>query len=518
MSAVRTILVVDDTEATRYIVGRMLRDGGHRVIEAATGAEGLERVRAVPDAVVLDVRLPDISGFEVCHRIKHDPATCHVPVLLMSATETAGGKKAEGLDGGADAYLTHPVDSTELLATIRAILRAADAEAELRELVEAIPQKVWIAAPDGGRLRHNAVWGEYTGLTDQESNGDGWQQVLHPEDRPATVARWMLSVETGSPFEMAYRYRRHDGAYRWHLGRALPMRGRDERAVKWFGTCTDVDDARRALDALEATNAALADATVEARDARIAADDANQAKSEFLAMMSHELRTPLNAISGYAQLLDAEIAGPLNPKQRGYLGRMGQANTHLLALINDVLNFAKLEGGHVSFEMTTVPVATICANLDAMVAPQVAAKQLAYVCDPIDPALVVHVDAEKLLQVLINLTTNAMKFTEAGGRITVHTEADDRAVRISVRDTGHGIPADKLATIFDPFVQAHRANSTRTDGVGLGLAISRDLARAMGGDLTAESELGRGSTFTLTLPRAGRGAPVRESSVAAAKA
>ena len=518
MSAARTILIVDDTEATRYIVGRMLRDGGHRVVEAETGAQGLERVRDLPDAVVLDVRLPDIGGFEVCHRIKHDPATCHVPVLLLSATATAGHSKAAGLDGGADAYLTHPVEPTELLATIRAILRAADAEAELRELVEAMPQKVWIAGPDGGRLRHNGVWTDYTGLSETESRGDGWQQVLHPEDRADTVARWIASVETGRAFEMAYRYRRHDGAYRWHLGRALPMRGRDERAVKWFGTCTDVDDARRALDALEATNVALADATVEAREARIAADDANQAKSEFLAMMSHELRTPLNAISGYAQLLDAEIAGPLNQKQRGYLGRMGQANTHLLALINDVLNFAKLEAGRVQFEMSTVSVASICSSLDAMLSPQVAAKQLTYVCDPIDPALLVNVDAEKLLQVLINLTTNAMKFTDAGGRITVHTDADDRAVRISVRDTGHGIPADKLSTIFDPFVQAHRANSTRTDGVGLGLAISRDLARAMGGDLTAESEVGRGSTFTLTLPRASRVAVVREAGVVAGQA
>src|SRR5688500_8735542 len=139
----RTILIIDDTEATRYIVGRMLRDGGHEVIEAATGAEGLERVRDLPDAVVLDVKLPDIGGFAGRHRSKHDARTCHVPVHLLSATATEGRSKAAGLDGGADAYLTHPVESVELLATIRAILRAADAEAELRQLVEAMPQKVW---------------------------------------------------------------------------------------------------------------------------------------------------------------------------------------------------------------------------------------------------------------------------------------------------------------------------------------------------------------------------------------
>ena len=241
----------------------------------------------------------------------------------------------------------------------------------------------------------------------------------------------------------------------------------------------------------------------ELERARAAADHANQAKSQFLATMSHELRTPLNAIGGYVQLLELGIHGPVTEAQRGALDRVMRAQRHLLRLINDVLNLARIEAGKVNYARDKVSVASLVETVLPMVEPQMIAGGLSSTVD-VDPSLFVIADAEKVQQILINLLTNAVKFTREGGRITVRAEQDHGAgaVRISVSDTGSGIPADKLASIFEPFVQVEMVDSGKREGSGLGLAISRDLSRGMGGDLSVKSEEGRGSTFTLSLPRA----------------
>jgi PAS domain S-box-containing protein len=239
------------------------------------------------------------------------------------------------------------------------------------------------------------------------------------------------------------------------------------------------------------------------RSARAEAELANRAKMEFLAMMSHELRTPLNAIAGYAELLAIGLRGPLSEAQLADVQAISRNERHLLSLIEEVLTFAKLDAGRIRLEPEDVRVSAALASMSDLIAPQMEQKQLQYRLEPCDSTLAVFADVEKLQQIVLNLLSNAVKFTPAGGEITisagVHLHPGE--IEIRVRDTGIGIPRDKLESIFEPFVQLDGGLTRKSQGTGLGLAISRDLARAMHGDLVVLSEEGKGAEFVLTLPR-----------------
>jgi len=202
------------------------------------------------------------------------------------------------------------------------------------------------------------------------------------------------------------------------------------------------------------------------------------------------------------------VRGPVSPEQLHDLGRIQKSQLHLLALINEVLNYARLESGTVRYELAPVPVVDVLADAEVLIAPQIVARGLRYVFGGCDPALRVLADRDKLQQVLLNLLSNAVKFTPEGaaGSIEVSCnvagESPDAAVHIHVRDHGVGVPPDKLESIFDPFVQVNTSLTRTAEGTGLGLAISRDLARGMEGDIVAESEPGAGSAFTVVLKRA----------------
>lgn len=262
-----------------------------------------------------------------------------------------------------------------------------------------------------------------------------------------------------------------------------------------------VQEARTVSRQLEVANAELLRTSADAREARDAAMQANRAKGDFLAVMSHELRTPLNAIGGYADILQLGIYGEVTAKQKEALARIMRSQQMLLSLINDVLNFAKLDAGQVQYHMTNVPLDVVLAQVEQVVAPQLEAKSLRYEFERCDPALVVRADREKLVQIVLNLLSNAIKFTAAEGAIRLTCDVDATWVRIHVNDTGIGIPSDRLESIFDPFVQVDRSLNRPHEGVGLGLSISRDLAQGMGGTLTVRSTVGEGSTFTLRLRR-----------------
>jgi signal transduction histidine kinase len=237
------------------------------------------------------------------------------------------------------------------------------------------------------------------------------------------------------------------------------------------------------------------------RAARADAEAANRSKSEFLAIMSHELRTPLNAIAGYVDLLELEVHGPLSEQQRESVSRIERSGRHLLGLIDDVLNYARIESGKARYEITDVRVDEALRAAEALVLPRMQAKGIRYEYHGCDPGVRVRCDPGKLQQIVLNLLTNAGKFTDRGGVVGLECDTDGGEILVRVRDTGVGIPPEKLQAVFEPFVQVDSRLARSHEGVGLGLAISRDLARAMGGDLTVESTLGAGSAFTLKLKR-----------------
>ncbi|HEX6535003.1 MAG TPA: ATP-binding protein [Gemmatimonadaceae bacterium] len=283
-----------------------------------------------------------------------------------------------------------------------------------------------------------------------------------------------------------------------------------------------VAEAHALGEELERANAELHESTLAAENARAAAEGANRAKSEFLAMMSHELRTPLNAIAGYTELLELEIHGPVTPAQREDLERIRRSQRTLLSLIDDVLSYARIEAGRVDYHFSDERIDDIMAGAETLVAPQMSAKGIAYEYRPAGPGVRVWTDRRKLGQIVLNLLSNAVKFTDRGGRIaaTVALEGDDVLIRVT--DTGCGIAPEKHASIFEPFTQAESGLTRLTGGTGLGLAISREFARAMGGDVLVERSLeGSGSTFVIRLPvrhaptSASGTAPAREDAAAA---
>jgi signal transduction histidine kinase len=309
------------------------------------------------------------------------------------------------------------------------------------------------------------------------------------------------------------------GEATWHEDQYLPIQRNGRLEDVWwtysYGPVRD-DDGRingTLVICQETTHRILAEhdrerllaesenAREEAETARVDAEAANRAKGEFLAVMSHELRTPLNAIGGYAELMAMELHGPVTEQQHADLARIQQSQKHLLGLINQVLNYTRVETGILHYELTDVPVSEALAAAEALVMPQVRAKGLTYLLAGCAPALRVRADREKLQQILLNLLANAIKFTDAG-EIRIACVAGPGTAAISVADTGRGIAADKLTRVFEPFVQVDQRLTRPHEGVGLGLAISRDLARGMRGDLAVESIVGVGSTFTLTLPAA----------------
>jgi PAS domain S-box-containing protein len=437
-------------------------------------------LRACWSTPIIDSDNRVLGTFAMYYDQPREPTTADI---ALTETATLLAKNIIKRARSASALLVR----TEVAERLAAAL--SESEARFRAMAEAIPVQVWTAQPDGLLDFVTKRTADFFGRPVHDLLGAGWRDIVHPEDVDRATTRWIQSLETGEPYEVEFRLLSRDGRYRWHLVRADAMRAPDGRIVQWFGCTADIEEHKR-LEA--ARDAALADAR-----------QANKAKADFLAMMSHELRTPLNAIGGYAQLMLDDIPTPATEGQQNFLRRIGKSQQHLLGLIDAVLTHAKLEAGKVTYRITDLIAHEVLEVIDPLTAPQRAAKRIAYDCDGCNPKLEFRADKEKVVQILLNVLSNAAKFTPPEGRITVTTAVPSPGVgAFLVRDTGVGMSPEELRVVFEPFVQFDNAFSREHRGTGLGMPIGRELARGMGGDLVASSEPGVGSTFTLSLPLA----------------
>ena len=402
-----------------------------------------------------------------------------------------------------------------------------ESEERFRLLVQSVRDYgIFMLDPRGYIASWNEGAQNIKGYTEEEAIGKHFSMFYTQQDRDRDFPAYELEVAAreGRFEDEGWRVRK-DGTHFWANVVITALRPESGELVGFAKVTRDLTERKnaelRALDdarRLAVEEAARVNAELRARELaslneelqrtaaelerrRSEAEVANRAKSDFLAAMSHELRTPLNAIGGYASLLEMGIRGPINEAQREDLDRISRSQAHLLSVINDILNFSRIEAGRVQYDCRPVTLREVLDTVEPMITVSAAARGLSLeIVAP--PDVSIYADPGKVEQILLNLLANAVKFTDPGGRVTLRAEiAGDRA-HLIVQDTGMGIPADHLKAIFEPFVQVGRGLSTPSEGTGLGLAISRDLARAMGGDLWVESEEGVGSTFTVSQPLA----------------
>jgi PAS domain S-box-containing protein len=427
------------------------------------------------------------------------------------APPAAAAASAPAADPGAARRPPAPLDALALGTFVELVtdpLYVVDREWRLR-FVNRRAAELWRTTPD--EVVGRSLWAVLpqtagTATHERLARAMREQHAAHFESFSSRFSGW---VEVSA-------YPIGDGLLVLHRDVA-PLRAGDEAARALAAERGAREEAERLAAELRAARAAADEARRGAEQARLAAEVAARAKSDFLATMSHELRTPINAVTGYAQLLELGMAGPVTDAQRDYLERVLTSSRHLLGLVDDVLDLARLESGRLLVEQLPGSLAAVTGGALALVSSQAAARGVRLIEPPADAEATFVGDEHRVRQILVNLLTNAVKFTPSGGTIDVEIvpdarptdpDADEPAplagpgpwVTVRVRDTGVGIPEPLHEAVFEPFVQGDGSRTRTVGGTGLGLAVSRGLARLMGGDLTLRSQFGAGSTFTLWLP------------------
>jgi hypothetical protein len=487
------ILVVDDNAASLYATSRILRAAGFEVIEAENGTDALALAPAV-DLIILDINLPDIDGLEVCRKLRARSDAAYLPIVHLSATFVTSVDKEQGLSAGADSYLTHPADPAVLVATVRALLFARKSDA-IRRTADSRFRAVFELASSGIALLDAQL---------QCVDVNPAFCALAALTRTEIIGRDICSFVTANSREAC---RRIDPILRaeghWE-GTLRVVRGNGQQAeVEWRVVAESSDGTRIAI-ATDVTERRRAEAERESllageRAARQEAERLNRVKDEFLATLSHELRNPLSAILGWVTVLQ-RMPGitPEFVKGLDVIERNSRLQTHL---ISDLLDYAGMRFGKMNLDIVATYPATAMQSAHAVVAPLAAAKKVTLKWSVADPDARVMGDDARLQQIVWNLVSNAIKFTPAGGSVSVDARRKDNQYEISVTDTGRGISAQFLPHLFDRFSQQDSSLNKSFAGLGIGLTIVKHLVEVHGGTIDAQSlGEGQGARFTVSLP------------------
>lgn len=498
------ILAVDDNPAALQVTARVLREAGYEVIEATTGAAALAAA-GTADLVVLEVNLPDMDGFEVCRRLRARPDTSQLPVLYLSATFTHATDCELGFEAGADSYLTRPVEAPVLIATVRMLLFARHADfvrrgldAKLLTLFNLAPVAIAIL---NNQFRYESVNPAYCALTGypaEELLGQRGDSFLASESQHLdadTATHW----ESDNQWTQQVKFVKKDGTIaevEWQIAKESISGVRILAA-------TDVTQKLRGEQAQE-------NLLASERAARTDAERSNRLKEEFLATLSHELRNPLNAILGWATLLNRKDDLP-EPVKRGL--QAIERNSRLQAqMISDLLDYAGSTFGKMRLIAETIdPYPVIRAALDVVGGPAKAAEvQINAFFD--DNVLSIEADAARLQQIVWNLLSNAVKFSSKGGKVTLHAGLNSDQLTLVITDQGRGIEAEFLPRIFERFSQQDATTTRSHGGLGLGLAIAKQLTELHGGSIHAFSAgKDTGASFTVNLPLSDNAVSPREN-------
>ena len=500
----QAVLNVDDNEPALYAKTRILRRAGFHVLEAQDGATALRLVaEKSPQLVLLDIKLPDMSGLEVCRRIKSDPATRRIPVLQISATHVTEADQQVGMESGAEIYLVEPLAPEELITVVRTLLRLRQTEVGLaasEERLRLATESAGIATWEVDLRTGTAVWDvQMERMLDFASrpapaNIAQWIERIHPEDRSETLRAFDDARLRQGQFRHEHRIiREADGEERWLAATGLFHADETGQRTRFIGVMLDITEQRRA-------DAERNDLLRRESMARLAAEDAARLKDQFLATLSHELRTPMSSVLGWLHLVRS---GRLPPEKHEQALETIERNARLQnQLINDLLDVSRIITGQLRIEPErVVPSAILAAAIDT-VRLQASTRQIAIRLSVDDDCAAVWGDPSRLQQVFTNLLVNAIKFSPSESEIDVTLRCTDDRVRITITDCGEGIAPEMLPLIFERFRQVDGSITRRHGGMGLGLAIARHILDLHGGSVVAESPgVGHGATFTVDLPR-----------------
>lgn len=403
------------------------------------------------------------------------------------------GSPVVGRDGEAYGYVWYFLDRT-------AAKRAEDAlkasEAQLRFMAESMPQKVFTAEPDGTVDYYNPQWTEYTGLTVEHLQADGWTDFIHPDELSNNLRLWQESIITGTPFEIEHRFRGKDGKYHWHITRAHAMRNADGKITKWMGSSTDVEAVKRTLTRKKQ----LEQTTAHLREQRAQLIALNEAKDEFISLASHQLRTPATGVKQYLGMVLDEYAGEVPPAQRRMLDQANLSNERQITIINDLLKVAQVDAGKVILKKQPTDLGRLLREIidDQRSKFDERGQEVAlHVRNGIKPALV---DSARLRMVLENLIDNASKYTPEGKRIELQLGRSAGKYTIAISDEGVGIPPEDMDKLFRKFSRLDNPLSITVGGTGLGLYWAKKIVDLHDGDINVSSVPGEGSTFTVVVP------------------